>query len=116
MEDLTKQIDQLQQAVSTASDEIGLNEQNQELASLNKIMAQADFWQDNQAARQLSQKAAALSNLVKPWNKLLTEIAELKDLAKLSDQTMVDEIKQNYRQLQAQFDDLQKQQRRREEF
>src|SRR3990167_7802856 len=46
----------------------------------------------------------------KPWNKLLTEIAELKDLAKLSDQTMVDEIKQNYNQLQAQFDDIQKQQ------
>ena len=73
-------------------------------------MSQKDFWQDQDEAKKISQKASDLKEEVDTWVKIRDEVKDLLELAKIDqkDQTvnLRKEIAKKYKELDKQFADL----------
>ena len=71
-------------------------------------MSGADFWQDAQKARRVSQEASDLREELSTWESLRSNVTELKDLVELSgdDQSLQDDITNKLADLEGQFTKL----------
>jgi peptide chain release factor 2 len=108
MDDLNQAIKELSGQVSSATEKIGLDELITQRDELLKKMQEQDFWQDNKKAAELSKQEASLSNRIKPWQDLVHDLDELKELIELGDESLGDEAKLQLQGLEQKFSDLKK--------
>jgi len=109
MEQLKKQLEELLGEVKQVIDKIGLEALAAEQKSLQKQLQSPDFWQDSQKAQEISKREADLSRRISPWQKLINNIAELKELAASGDKQLQKELSSQLNELQKQFKELRKQ-------
>jgi peptide chain release factor 2 len=108
MEQLKKQIQDLQDSVSQAAQSIGLESLEADLKELRIQISQPHFWKDNLRAQDLSKKEADLARRAEPWRALVDSLYELRQLAELDDETMKDEILSQLSAHESQFQELKK--------
>src|SRR3989338_3200814 len=109
MEQLKKQLEELLGEAKQASKKIGLEALAAEQKSLQKQMQSPDFWQNSQKAQELSKREADLARRISPWQKLVSDVAELRELAASGDEQLQKELNNQLNDLQKQFEELKKQ-------
>ena len=81
-----------------------------EVKDLEVQMSRPDFWQDQNLAKAVSQKASDLKSEIDTWQKIKKEAGELLDMAQMDakDQTvnLREEIEKNFLGLEKKFSDL----------
>lgn len=87
-----------------------LDHKSAELKKLQEQMGAADFWNDQNKAKALSQQASEYQKEIQTWQSLKDSLIELHELAKMdeADQTvnLRQEIEERYLQLEKQFAEL----------
>lgn len=106
MEDLKKQVTELQAQVDHALRQLNIQERVTELWKLQEEENKPGFWDDPQKAQDAKKKMAKLDSQSMPWFKLHQEVDDIVELAKLSDRSMEAELKSNFNKLQSRFDSL----------
>ncbi|MCQ2378798.1 MAG: peptide chain release factor 2 [Victivallaceae bacterium] len=74
----------LARRIAHLADFLKIGERETELAALEKKMAAPDFWDDKDAAQQTVAQLSSCRNLLEPFRKLATEIADLPAMAELA--------------------------------
>jgi peptide chain release factor 2 len=108
MEQLKKQIGELQSEINQACERIGLDKLKEELEHVRSQMAEPDFWQDNLAAQETSKKEADLVRRIEPWQNLQASAKDIKELVEVGDDSLQGELTEQITQLEKQFDGLKK--------
>ena len=100
----------LQKKVKESWGFLDIDKKTKELGDLEAQMAQKDFWQDQNKAKQTGQRAGDLKSEIATWENLRNQVADTLELAKLdeADQTvnLRQEIEKKYNELETQFADL----------
>jgi peptide chain release factor 2 len=94
MEQLKKRLELLAKEIEQATSKLNLPNRQSELKNLRQQMEQADFWQDNKRAQEVSKQEANLASRIGPWINLQKEVNELIDLANLDDADMGSELEE----------------------
>lgn len=108
MEPLRARISRLDSELNEALQKINLKELNNQLSQVRIDMSRPDFWQNSLKAKSVSKNEASLSRRIEPWVKIQKTIQELKEIADLDDQLMVDELSVQVKNAQTQFEELKK--------
>lgn len=110
MDELVKKIEELRQRTEKAFELLKLENNKKEISKLEEIILKPDFWKDQEAAKETSQRLSDLKEEVEVWEKLKKEVEDLLDLAQLDEKdqavTLRGEIEEKYNELLAQFKKL----------
>lgn len=109
MDELKKTIDGLQKQVEQAVVRAGVKKLDSELEVLKAAIQEPDFWQNQKEAQAVSRREAELSRRVAPWKELQSFAAELSEMVALNDNSMVKELTQQAKQIQARLNEFGKQ-------
>jgi peptide chain release factor 2 len=107
--ELQQSTNELFLAVERAYKKLGIQDKNAEIAALDEKIAQPDFWNDVSIAQSISKQQALLKQFVAPWNQLQTEVAELRELAGMSDEGLYEELRAKLVDQEKRFTELKKQ-------
>lgn len=108
MEQLNKRANLLEKEIQQAANNLNITEAEEQLVGLREQMLEPDFWSNQKKAQQLSKQEADLTRRVEPWQKLLGDMNELKELVKLDDETMRAELSDQLDNLETGFVELKK--------
>jgi len=106
MSEQSKQIQELQQAITDAVQKLNIKQLNSELQTLKSQSQEPDFWNDSSNAQTVMKQIAKLEGRVEPWLKLQKGIAEINELARLNDESLQAELSEQLKQLYAEFNEL----------
>jgi len=106
MEEIQKSLNELSNSVNSAADRLHLSDLEQELSILNDSAAANDFWSDNLKAQKVVKRQSQISSRIDPWQKLMNEIADAKELLALNDNTMNNEIESQLTAMHDSFESL----------
>ncbi len=92
MQEINKQAEVLKQEVDSAIDRLKLTKDEKELEEL-KIQAQApNFWSDNNTAQANLKQQAKLIAHIGPWQTLANELADIIELSKTGDNSLLADL------------------------
>ncbi len=107
---LINEIKDLQAKIKESWSFLEIDNKIEEVKELEILMNQPDFWQDQDQAKKISQKASDLKSEIEIWRNLKNEIKDLLELAKMDakDQSvnLRKEIEKKYKELTGKFADL----------
>ncbi len=103
MHELVEQATTLQNELHGALERLHFDSLQARLQTLNKEMAQPDFWQDSQNAQEVSKQQAKLASRVAPWADLQKSVAEVLELATLDDASLEADLQMQLASAQAEF-------------
>lgn len=106
MQDLSKQINQLQKDVESATDKLKIDKLKNELDNLTSQSQEPNFWDDSSSAQSIMQQISKLDNQVSPWLELQKSIKDNKELLELDDAKLQGELNTQISSMQAKFDSL----------
>ncbi len=106
MQDLSKQINQLQKDVESATDKLKIAKHKNELDKLTSQSQEPNFWDDSSSAQSVMQQISKLDNQVSPWLELQKSIKDNKELLELDDAKLQGELNTQISSMQAKFDSL----------
>jgi peptide chain release factor 2 len=98
-----KRIDLLEQEVAKAYGQLAIDQKAVQLQALDDQLAQPEIWNNPAHAQNLSKQQAALRDMVEPWKTLRTQVADIKELLDLGDETMADEFDGQVSALETEF-------------
>ncbi|MFH1711753.1 MAG: peptide chain release factor 2 [Patescibacteria group bacterium] len=102
-----KQIQAFQKKLSQAWELLSLADQKHKLIELETEMAEPDFWNDQDRAREISQQAADIKSELEIWEQMKGDIDDLADLAELaeaeSNETVVAELQTSLEDIEGRF-------------
>lgn len=103
---MNDQVTNLQTEVSGAMARLQIPALTTELDKLRVISQAPGFWDDTNQAQTVMKQIAKLETRITPWQKLVTEIAEVIELLQLQDEAMRIELMSQLTSLQTRFDAL----------
>lgn len=116
MENLLKNLESLRERVKKTAELLRLEGMRSELQGLERQMQEADFWQDQNKAKQVSQEAAELREEIKKWDDLGKKIRDLEELVAVAqkeekagtklDTTLAAELGERFSELKTEFNKL----------
>ena len=106
MQDLSKQINQLQKDVEVATAKLKIDKLKNELDNLTSQSQEPNFWDDSSSAQSVMQQISKLDNQVSPWLELQKSIKDNKELLELDDAKLQGELNTQISSMQAKFDSL----------
>jgi len=89
---LHKRIDTLEREVAKAYDQLAIDRKAEQLADLDDQLAQPEIWNNPAYAQDISKQQAAIRDMVEPWKTLKAQVADIKELLELGDDSMIDEF------------------------
>jgi len=101
---MNEQAKQLQSKVDAALDKLNISTKQQTLEDYRQQMAAADFWSNQDQARQVSQEEAKLARLMEPWLELKDQIDTVVEL--LSDGEDESDLKEEFEQALQRYQQL----------
>ncbi|MCP4723875.1 MAG: peptide chain release factor 2 [bacterium] len=108
-EDL-KELDTLYEKANDLYKTINIDDLKNELKKLEAETVKEDFWKDQERVTAINLKISRLKRRIEPWDKLLLEISEEKDLMDLalseSDEEILKEISAKIDSFKTRFDEL----------
>ncbi len=111
MHEIKAQLEEVSGFINEAFEKVDLPAKKKELEGLNEAMTKPDFWDDNEKAAEVSQKASNLEKLIETWEKIADEAEELNALlpeihpekdpkAAEEFRAMVEKLKKDWRKLE----------------
>lgn len=92
MQPLQKRIDTLSQEVAKAYEQLSIDIKAQKRQELDLELATPEIWNNPAHAQDISKQQAALRDMVEPWQILKAQVADIKELLELGDDTMLEEF------------------------
>lgn len=92
IQNLTERIEELLNKAQKTSELLKLEEKENELKAYDIEMSEEGFWDNQEKARDVSQKASDLREEIEKWINILNELKDLLELAKSGDQELEDQI------------------------
>jgi peptide chain release factor 2 len=109
MQDLKKQIINLQTEISEVIKKLGLDEKLAKRKLLNEESLKPDFWNDNLSAQEKMKQINKLDNFISPWEEINKESQEIQELAELNDDSIKKDLIVQLENLNKKFSELKKQ-------
>lgn len=106
MHELESGISQLHQELSEALARLHFDELVAHKATLDAQVSAPDFWNDAQRAQEIVKKQAKLERRIAPWREVVQNVADLRELIGLGDDSMQDDLAQQLVQVNREFTDL----------
>ncbi len=106
MEEQRKRLQKIQDGVDTAWRVLDLGALIVKQETLAGQMAQPDFWQDSQQAQAVSKQEAKLRTRLEPWQNLKRGLADMQELAKTGDASLLADIAEQTTALEVQLTEL----------
>lgn len=92
MQGLEKRLLNLEEEFLKIWEKLGIDAKLEQVAELEKEVAEPEIWKDVKKATEKNQELARLNDEVQPWQLLKTQIQDLKELLDLSDESLKEEI------------------------
>lgn len=92
MQQLRKRIDVLEEDVAKAYAQLEIDKKTQKLAAIDDQLATPEIWNNPAHAQDISKQQAALRDMTEPWQTLKAQVADMKELFELADETMLGEF------------------------
>jgi peptide chain release factor 2 len=108
MEDTEKSIKHLSEEVRVVAEKLRLESKQQELDQLKGASLESEFWSDNLKAQEVMKKINKLEQYLEPWQKLISDINDLKELCELEDDSIKSDINNQLTALGIKFSELKK--------
>ena len=108
MQELAKRLEMLRGDFLKAYERLAILKKLEEISELEKVVAEPDIWKDVAIATEKNQELARLSDETQPWTLLKTQIEDLDELLKLSDDSLKNEIEGQIEAMELQFEELKK--------
>jgi peptide chain release factor 2 len=106
MENLIKQLNQLNTQISAALLKLNVPKLQEEVNNLTEQTLKPNFWENQTEAQALTKKIAKINNRLEPWLTINRQVIEALELAKIADADMADDLNKQLAALQASFDAL----------
>jgi len=112
MENLLKNLEELREKVKKTTELLDMERMKSEMRGLERQMQEDGFWKDQNRAKAISQEASELREEIGKWEDLLKRITELEQLVavaqkeKAIDDTLEDELKERYKDMEGEFNKL----------
>lgn len=88
MQPLEKRADELKKEIDAAAGRLKLDIKQRELEVLDNELAEPEVWNNPAHAQEVSKQAAALRAMIEPWHTLAGQIADIKELMELGDDSL----------------------------
>lgn len=92
MQEEEKRLSALDKDFEVAFSRLKMAEKIQQMEELEKIVAKPELWNNPEEAKLKHQELAKLTNEVQPWQLLKAQISDLKELLKISDDELKEEL------------------------
>lgn len=96
MQPLEKRVAALREAVTSAYDQLGIDEKAVQLEQLEAELAVPEIWNNPALAQTKSKQQAALAGMVEPWGTLKAQVADIEELmrefSEMSDDSLAQEF------------------------
>jgi len=109
LESLQSQATELAASIAAASGKLQIAELERQRQELQRASAQPDFWVYNEQAQTIVKELAKLDGRVTPWLELrqgISDIPELLGLGQDVDQALVDDLRQQFTEIESRFAEL----------
>ena len=106
MEDIQKQLINLQSAYNSAVSMLNIEQLTADLQKLEARVAAPDFWSDNKTAQEVMKKQSGLQSRIEPWRKLGQDLEDAQELVDLHDTSLKKDIEQQLLESAKQFTKL----------
>lgn len=106
MKDLAEKLIDIKNRIADAILKLKLTEKETELDTLEEETKKADFWNDQENARNVTQKINGLKQVVEPWRKMekeATELFELLSITKGHEKNLTQDINAKVHELEKQL-------------
>ncbi|MCR5699913.1 MAG: peptide chain release factor 2 [Candidatus Saccharibacteria bacterium] len=108
MQEMEKRLDALEGEFLQVYEKLAIAEKLQKLQKLEVEVAEPEIWKDVARATEMNQELARLQDETQPWELLKTQIGDLKELIRLADEDLKEEIAGQITGMEAEFTELKK--------
>ena len=108
MQPLKQDLIELEAGLSQAFERLNLEAKQAELGTLESQLADPDLWRDPTHAEAVTKQAAALRQLLEPWQLLRAQVSDGAELLELGDSSIVAELSAQVDQLKTEYARLKK--------
>ena len=108
MDDFKKRLSALEKDFLKTYDKLLIAEKIQKMQELEKEVAEPEIWHNPENAKSKNQELARLTEEVRPWQLLGTQIDDIKELAELADESLEEEIGEQLAAMEQSFEELKK--------
>lgn len=107
MQELINKLKELKQKISETWGILRLDDSKKEADGLEKMMNQLDFWQDQETAKEVSQRVSDIREEIEIWEKLKKEVDDTLEIAELDkedkDVNLREELEEKFEKLSKEF-------------
>jgi peptide chain release factor 2 len=103
MQPLEKRIETLRREIDTAYARLAIDEKVIKIATFEQELATSEIWNNPSYAQEKSKQLAALSGLVRPWQTLKAQVADIVELMELGDESLLKEFDGQITALEKEF-------------
>ena len=103
MDDLIKRVVDLHNELATVLQRLSIGDLSRQLAKLQTMSQQPDFWNDSTIAQTTMKRIAKLEARIKPWQVLQAKLAETEELVKLNDMSLQAELARQLKEIEQTF-------------
>lgn len=103
MQPLQKRIEALVEEVAKAYRQLAVDDKAAKLEELDVQLATPEIWNNPAHAQDISKQQAALRDMVQPWQTLKAQVADIKELMELGDESMTEEFEGQIGALEKEF-------------
>ena len=106
IQNLTEKIEELLNKAQKTSELLKLEDKKNELTGYDFEMSEEGFWDNQEKAREISQRASDLREEISEWDSILNNLKDLLELAKSGDKELEDQIEKELEQKEKEFEKL----------
>ncbi|HEX9153565.1 MAG TPA: peptide chain release factor 2 [Candidatus Saccharimonadales bacterium] len=106
MDELLTKANHLQTELAAALERLKFDDLMVQKEALDTQVAAPDFWNDPQKAQEVSKHQAKLEKRLAPWRELKTSVAEVLELIKMDDVSILSDLSQQLSQAAEKFESL----------
>lgn len=108
MQPLKKQTFELLEQVQAAFDSLHVDAKAEEMQAIDEQLADSNVWSNVERAKLLSKESASIRSQIEPWQIFRAQVADLRELLDLGDDSMCIEISGQLAALQTEYERLRK--------
>ena len=103
MQPLKKRASDLSEQIRSAYETLHIDAKAEELAAIDRQLADSNVWANVERAQQLSRESAALRTQIEPWQVLRSQTNDIVELMDLGDDSMIAEFDEQISALEAEY-------------
>lgn len=103
MQPLLKRLDILKSAIDVAYEQLLIDDKHRQVQLLEQELASPEIWNNPAYAQERSKQLAALNAMVEPWQTLRMQVADIKELLELEDDSLLREFEGQVGALEDEF-------------